>query len=351
MRIFQDLSLEDQDFYAWLPKVHLHSHLLGMVAAETVLELANRHGLDLGAEDPRRLFSYFDFGGFTDILSKVASVIRHENDFSRVIYEAIKNGYEVDRVLYAELFIQPTYHLLFGVDYPTMIAGLSDGIERARRDFDVDTRLILGLNRQLPPQIATHIVRQAIAHPSPCVIGIGLEDYEPFGAPDAFTQAYRLAEAAGLHRTAHAGEHGPAENVVKALTALNCERIDHGYQVVTNPSIAYRLAEANVHFTTCPTVAGRQGWARPEGHVLKLMRDAGLWISINADDPAIIKTSLSREYEIAAKAMNVSRYDMAELSVRTIDASWLSMSEKQTLTKRFKAELNDMSQLIDHSIV
>jgi adenosine deaminase len=339
MRADAQVTEDDIAFYARVPKVHLHSHILGMVAPATVLDLAQKYGADLGTDDPARLYIYYDFGGLVDLLSKIASVMREEADFSRVIYEAVKAGYQQDRVLYAELFIQTTYHFLFGVRYPTMLAGFADGLKRAERDFGVRTRLIAGLNRQLPPEIATHVVREVVANPSPYVIGIGLEDYEAAGPPEWFAAAYRLAENRGLHRTAHAGEHGPAENVVRALTVLKCERIDHGYQVGMDPALAYRLAENGVHFTTCPTVAGRQGWARDDGHILKRMRDRGLWISINADDPAIIGTTLSREYAIAAKAMGVTRAEMIALGLRAIDATWQSAAEKDELRRRFTVEL------------
>jgi adenosine deaminase len=333
------ISTADLAFYARLPKVHIHSHLLGMVAPETVLALAAKYGVDLGTDDPSRLYIYYDFGGLVDLLSRVASVMREEADFSRVAYEAVKAGYEEDRVLYSELFVQTTYHLLYGVSYPAIIAGFVDGLRRAERDFGVRARLIAGLNRQLPPEIATHVVREVIAHPSPYMIGIGLEDYEAAGPPERFAAAYALAAKAGLHRTAHAGEHGPVENVVRALTVLKCERIDHGYQVGMDAGLAYRFAENGIHFTTCPTVAGRQGWAREDGHILKKMRDRGLWISINADDPAIIGTTLSREYALAERYMGATRADMAALSLRAIDATWLADDEKEALRTRFRAEI------------
>ena len=347
MALKVEISPEDLKFYSRLPKVHIHSHVLGMVAPETVLALAAKYKVNLGTSDPERLYAYYDFGGLVDLLSKIASVIRDEEDFSRVIYEAVKADYEQDRVLYAELFFQTSYHFLFGVRYRTLLVGFVDGLQRAERDFGVRVRLIAGINRQLPPYIATHVVREVVANPSPYVIGIGLEDYEAFGAPEAFVEAYRLAESAGLHRTAHAGEHGPPENIVRALTVLRCERIDHGYQIVSDPSIAYRLAENNIHFTVCPTVAGRQGWARADGHVLKHMRDRGLWISINADDPAIIKTTLSREYAVAEKFMLATRAEMVALSLRAIEATWLPEDEKRTLRDRFLVEFSASPELRD----
>jgi len=326
------------DAYRPIPKVEMHCHLLGAVAATTVVELGIKHDVPLRTRDPGQLYVYYDFLGLVDILTDVAATLKEEEDFSRIAYEVVKKGYEQDRILYRELFFQPSYHALFGVPYRTVIDGLVDGIQRAEREFDTRARLIAGINRQLPGRVAYYLVEEMIAHSSEYVIGIGLEDYELYGPPDMFVEAYELAHRHGLHRTAHAGEHGPAENVVRCLSRLKCERIDHGYHLTDDPSSLYRLAENGVHFTVCPTVCNRQGWSRPEGHVLKRMHEAGLWLSVNTDDPVIVRTSLSREYALAADAMDLSVGDMADLALRAIDATWLDDSEKAALRQRFEQE-------------
>ena len=326
-------------FYAKLPKVHLHSHILGMVPVKTFVELAEKHSLQLGGKAPEELYRYYDFKRFVEILSDIAAVIQDEEDYSRVIHDSIVEAYQKERVLYSELFVQVTYHLIYGTSYQKMISGFVDGIRRAEKELPVRARLILGLNRQLPAPMATQIVREAIKYPSEYVIGIGLEDYEGFGPPEDFVQAYALAKSARLHRTAHAGEAGPPQNVIKALTCLACERIDHGYQAVNDPTIIYRLAENRVHFTTCPTVSSRQGWAKPDGHVLKKMYDHGLWISFHADDPAIIGSDLNREYALAAKFIGIGREEMTAIAKRTIDAAWMSEAEKLELHEQFDSEL------------
>ncbi|MGD9863262.1 MAG: adenosine deaminase [Pseudodonghicola sp.] len=326
-------------FYRSVPKVHLHSHILGMVPPETFIELAEGYGVDLCGRTAADVYRYFDFTRLVGILSDVASVLRSEADYSRVIYEIIGKAYREECVLYSELFVQTTYHLIYGTRYERMVDGFADGIERAERDFGVQTRLILGLNRQLPGPIASHIVRQAIAYPSRHVIGIGLEDFEGFGPPEDFVEAYALAGAAGLHRTAHAGEHGAASNIMTSLTRLGCERIDHGYQATKEPTIAYRLADQQVHFTVCPTVASRQGWTRPDGNVLRTMRDYGFWMSINSDDPEITGSNLNREYALAAKLMGAERRELVDISRASIAATWLNDEEKRDLSHRFDSKL------------
>ncbi len=41
----------------------------------------------------------------------------------------------------------------------------------------------------------------------------------------------------GVHRTAHAGEFGPAENIREAIEQMKVERIGHGYATVKDEEI------------------------------------------------------------------------------------------------------------------
>ncbi|MCZ4291513.1 adenosine deaminase [Hoeflea alexandrii] len=337
--------MELETFYSKLPKVHLHTHILGMVKAETVIDLACANAVDIGVSDPAELYKYYDFRAFLDILAKVAAVIRREEDFSRVMYEAIAEDYLASRVLYSEIFVQTSVHQLFGVPYEVIIAGFEHGVRRAEAEFGIEVRLIEGINRELPSYNAVDCVRKLIARKPDRFIGIGLENFEPAGAPEHFAAAYDLARAEGLHRTAHAGEHGPAQNIVTSLGALKCERIDHGYKSVEDPTVFYRLTDNGVHFTACPTVSSRQGWNREDGHVLKKMRDGNAWISINSDDPAIINTTLAREYSLAQEFMGATPAEMAKISFRAIDATWLSASGKTALRNRFREEFSKIPEL------
>ena len=63
----------------------------------------------------------------------------------------------------------------------------------------------------------------------------GDENCADFGAKelDLFVEAKNT----GVHRTVHAGEDGPAENVRKALDELHAERIGHGYHVIDDPEL------------------------------------------------------------------------------------------------------------------
>ena len=63
----------------------------------------------------------------------------------------------------------------------------------------------------------------------------GDENCADFGAKER--ELFAEAKSTGVHRTVHAGEDGPADNVRKAIDELHAERIGHGYHVVDDPTL------------------------------------------------------------------------------------------------------------------
>jgi adenosine deaminase len=95
-----------------------------------------------------------------------------------------------------------------------------------------------------------------------------------------------------LRLTGHAGEDaavGP-ENIAVALEALGLEHIDHGVAIVEDEALLRRVAAARIPLTTCPisnvVVANR--FPSLADHPFGRMREAGLLVTLNTDDPAMI---------------------------------------------------------------
>lgn len=218
-----------------------------------------------------------------------------------------------------------------GVAYPEMVAGIEAGLARARDELDVDGRVLAAVNREDTAEVAVDMVREVIAHPSEDIPGIGLDYYELAGLPEKFVDAFQLAGQAGLHRTAHAGEHAPtAATVETALDVLGCERIDHGYQIMRDPRIVARCAEAGVIFNVAFTTSRRAliPWRRES---IAAMVDAGLRVTINDDDPALFPTTLAREMSIAEEVLG-DRRDW--LVGNSVDATFLDTDGKEKLRAR-----------------
>jgi len=108
-----------------------------------------------------------------------------------------------------------------------------------------------------------------------------------------------------------------------ALTHLGAERIGHGTTSVQDPLLLEHLADHRIPLEVCPTsnIATRVV-ERLEEHPIRAMRDAGVVVTVNSDDPPMFGTTLGREYEIAALLLDLDEDGLADLALAAVDASF-----------------------------
>ena len=78
--------------YRLMPKVELHCHVEGAARASTVAELAAKHGVPLGVDDPDDLYRYESLADFLNAFGVVCSAFNEPADFHRLAYEAAEDA-------------------------------------------------------------------------------------------------------------------------------------------------------------------------------------------------------------------------------------------------------------------
>jgi adenosine deaminase len=127
----------------------------------------------------------------------------------------------------------------------------------------------------------------------------------------------------GIHRTVHAGESSGPEGVWDALQFLHAERIDHGVRAVEDPKLVDVLAQTQVALNVCPGSNVKLGlYASRESHPLDVLRRAGVPVSINTDDPALMGLDLVEEYAATAQAYGWSDDVLGEMARASLAASF-----------------------------
>ena len=335
--------MEIIDFIKALPKAELHLHLEGAVSATTAIELAKKHGLNTGDfADASKIFEFADLGEFLRAYDIICSSIVDADDFHRVTYEMLTRC-AANGARYVEFFFSPQQHLPSGVAYATMLDGIVAAIRDAERDHRVESRVVPALNRELGPEICGQFLDLVLSDRRPEVIGIGLDFNEVGHPPGPYARIFQRARNGGLHVTAHAAENGPSENVEASLDQLGCERIDHGYHVVDEPTLVAACRERGVFFTVCPTTTTHTTAFRDlsaPGHAIRRMVDAGLNLVINSDDPTLFHTDLVNEYSLFALHMGCAQRQLGDLSLNGLRASWLDESSKRSHIAEWSAEIN-----------
>jgi adenine deaminase len=325
-----------------MPKISLHFHLTGGIAATTVADLAGKHGEALPrgrtAHDLYEVAAYADLGYFLQVYDFVGSVVRDADDFHRVTYEALAAG-AGQGVVHREMFISPSSHA--GIPYATMLDGICAGIRDAQADHGISCLLVPAINRERSAQEALDLVRMVIDQRRDEVVGIGMDYEERLGPPERFAAAYALAGQAGLHRTVHS-ETGPPTNITTALDVLGCTRIDHGYHVTTDPDVTARCRAEGIAFTCTPVtsdIGGYSGSGDGTHLTIRAMVDAGLAVTIDSDDPPMFGTDAVNDYQALVRALGYGPEQLARFSRAGVAATWLDGSAKAELAARVEAGL------------
>jgi adenosine deaminase len=327
---------------AQLPKVELHCHIEGTMRPGTVADLAATHGLSLPVEDPTELYRYGNLEEFLAVFWLVQSTLVDSEAWARLAYESIVDG-AAHGLVHRETFFTPGRHLVAGQTLADIVAGLDEGLALAERETGVTARLIFDIDRDFGPEVALEHVEQLVAvlddgsAGADRIVGMGMDSTELGIDPSAFVEAYRLGAAHGLHLTAHQGESSPAAAAAIAVDVLGVERLDHGFSVMEDPALVARLAQRRLPFTVCPNANVRinpDRFADISEHPFHAMRDAGLLVTLNTDDPALIDLDLTQEYRLTAEAFDYSFDDLVELSMNGVEACWLDEGEKAALRRR-----------------
>ena len=337
-----------ESFLKAIPKASLHLHLIGSVQARTAVDLCNKHGIALpDYDEPEDLYDYPDIYGFLTMYDNCSRGMIDREDFERTTYETLTEAAE-HNVRYREMFYNPTTHVANGVDYATCVDGIIDGINAARTDHGVECRLIADINRMEDAELAVEMVEVMTEHPRDEVIGIGMDYAEPNNPPERFWKAYRMAKNAGLRLTAHSAEDAPARNIETCLDLLGCERIDHGYYVVENERILSRCRDEGVVFTCCPVSTAWVYFNDDfDNHPIGRMREAGLKIMLDCDDPPMFKTDPSRDYVMAHNHMGFEVEDFRQSMLNGIDGTFLDEPDKRALRRQWAREFDALAAQLD----
>ena len=333
-----------------IPKVELHCHVEGTVRPATVVELARKAGRPLPLDDPTKLYRYESLDSFLAIFWLVQETLVDPDDWARVAYESLSDA-ATHGLRYREMFFTPARHLAAGQGLAGIVAGLSDGIASAEAETGVRCRLIANMDRAYGPAAGLEFVEAVGAlrrsgH-AELVIGIGADSTELGVDLRSFAPAFEAARRRGLRRTCHAGEAvgtGPA-NIRIAIDVLGAERIDHGVAIVEDPGLVRRVAAERIPLTVCPmsnvVIANR--FPALADHPFRAMREAGLLLTVNTDDPAMMTWDLGREYQALGAAQGYGITELERIAMEGIASTWLDASEQAAMAHEFEATMADVS--------
>ncbi len=319
-----------------LPKVELHCHVEGTARAATVAELAAKHGIPLGVDDPDDLYTYESLADFLNAFGTVCSVFLEPADFHRLAYEAAEDAAAAG-TRYREMFFSPGFHLDRGVPFHRMWEGLVSGIADGETDHGVRTRLILDVDKPKGIGPAMALLEVARSLDRDLLIGVGGDSTEQGLDHHMFEPLIAEAQQLGLKTCFHCGEDGPAENIAIMVEA-GIDRIDHGTRLLDLPDLTKRVVDERIPLTSCPGSNVEIGVVESlEAHPFVDQRAAGALVTLNSDDPTFFRYDLADEYERMSATFDLDMAEMVAIRDNAIEASWLDETDKAALRAEFAA--------------
>jgi aminodeoxyfutalosine deaminase len=329
-------ELRSTAFIRALPKAELHLHLEGTVDPVTLLELRQRHGKRGGLDEIEQLYRYQDFTGFLMAFKAVTEDLRTAEDYELITYRLMEK-LKAENILHAEVYVSVGVCLWREQDFPAIFQGLQRGRERGERDFGVSLLWIFDAVRQFGEPAAREVAELAVRFKSPSVVGFGIGGDERKAGPELFRDVYAYAAENGLRLTIHAGETVGPESIWGGLN-LRAERIGHGLTAWQDPELVEELATRQIPVEVCITSNLRTGClpALIE-HPVRNYFNQGIMITLNTDDPAMFRTSLSHEYYIAQQSFGFNDEHLREVARNSFEASFLPAEEKLQFLNLFDA--------------
>jgi len=316
-------------FAAALPKAELHLHIEGTLEPELMFTLAKRNRAKLrfaSVEAIRAAYAFDGLQSFLDIYYEGAGVLRTEQDFHDLAWAYFTRVAPMN-LKHAEIFFDPQTHTERSVPYQYVISGLTRACRRAEKELGITSRLILCFLRHLDEASAMKTLAEAL--PFGDIAGVGLDSSERDRPPSLFQGVFAKARASGLRAVAHAGEEGPPSYIVEALDLLKVERVDHGVRCLEDPELVKRLAAERMPLTVCPLSNHKlRVFDALEDHNLRALLDAGVRASIHSDDPAYFGGYVDANYRDTARALALTKSELATLARNSFHSSWLTTGEK-----------------------
>ncbi|HEY3503048.1 MAG TPA: adenosine deaminase [Actinocatenispora sp.] len=318
-----------------LPKVELHVHLEGSLRPATLFRLAERNGVDVGATSAEELAERYTFGGFDDFAALFfagLSVLRTAEDFADAVV-ALAAELAAQNVRYAEVTTSPVNHHRRGVPLAEYRAGLDEGRRRARQQHGIELAWVCDISRESEDPASEFTIGYLLGPQAPDgVVGLGLGGIEDGFPPELFASSFDRARANGLAALPHAGETVGPESIWGAVRTLRAARIGHGIRCVEDPALVEHLATQRIPLDVAVTSNARlQLVDRIEEHPLTAMLAAGLVVTLNTDDPAYFRTTLTDELALAHRTYGLDRAALRALQTTALDASYADGATKASI--------------------
>lgn len=300
--------------------IDLHRHLDGSVRLETILDLAERHGVELPARTVEGLRPHVQVTetqpglmAFIVRFRYLTAVMVDAEACRRIAFENVEDA-AGEGIAYVELRFSPAFMAEpNSLRTEDVVDAVIDGVQAGARETGIQARLIGILSRSYGTERCMEELDALLGRKND-LVAIDLAGDEARFPAGLFTEHFRKVRDAGLGVTVHAGEADGPHSVRAAIEELGADRIGHGFRAIEDPGLVELLVERQIGLEICLTsnlqIGAVEAYA---AHPAKRLLDAGVCLNLNTDDPGISGIDLPHEYNVAAPAAGFTPADLARV--------------------------------------
>ena len=324
------------DYIKKTPKTELHLHIEGSLEPELMFKLSKRNKIKIPfktVEEVKSAYNFSNLDSFLKIYYEGSKVLVTEEDFFDLTWEYILKCKQ-DNIVHTEIFFDPQSHLPRKVSFKTIINGIDKALKKAKKEFNISSKIIMCFLRHLDEESCFDVLKQACDYKDK-IIGVGLDSSEKGNPPSKFKRLFEQAMNEGFLTVAHAGEEGPPEYIWDSINILKVKRIDHGVQCLNDEKLVDKLIKDQIPLTVCPLSNIKLCvFDKLENHNLKKMLDKGLRVMVNSDDPAYFGGYLNKNLIETSIALNLQLEDIKKLIDNSFKSSFLDEENKKIWLKK-----------------
>ena len=314
-----------KDLIQKLPKAELHIHIEGTLEPELMFRLAKKNSIKIpykSAEEVKEAYSFTSLQSFLDIYYAGANVLITKEDFFDLTWVYLLKC-KAQNIVHTEIMFDPQTHTSRGIEFKTIIGGITKALNRAKEELDISSFLIMSFLRHLSQEEAFATLKDAEPFRDK-IIAIGLDSSELGNPPSKFKELFEEAKKQGYKLVAHAGEEGDSSYIWEALNLLHVERIDHGIRCDEDEKLLEHLKDKKIPLTVCPlsNVKLKAVKDMKYHNILKLLKQ-GLHVTVNSDDPAYFGGYLNENYEALVESLDMSEEELKALIENSFKGSFL----------------------------
>jgi adenosine deaminase len=327
-----------------LPLAELHRHLDGNIKPHTILKLAQKHQIRIGATTLEQVAEISqihdktsDLMAFLQKLDVGISVLADLDACYEVAYENIRDAKE-SGLDYVELRFSPYFMAqAHNLNMSELIAAVADGVTSGCKDFAVEANLIGILSRTYGAEACMRELDALLLHRSK-LVAIDLAGDELGFPAKYFVEHFNKVKDTGLAITVHAGEADGPQSVWNAIKLLGATRIGHGVAAVQDQDLMAYMAHNNIAVESCPTSNYQTATVNDLTlHPMRTFLENGINVTLNTDDPAVSNIDLAHEYNVAKELVGLTKEQLRVIQINTFEAAFMSEQQKQTILSRYKA--------------